>query len=94
MKTYVLLLAITVAVVYIKGETCPSGHTTDCRLTVCTGSGWVLNCVDNVCTCTHNEGGSHVTCTANDDCAGQGRDCPNNQHWRCLRGECHCTHQN
>ncbi|KAL3831950.1 hypothetical protein ACJMK2_023793 [Sinanodonta woodiana] len=77
---------------YIKGETCPSGHATDCRLTVCTGPEWVLACVDGVCTCSHTGDGSH-TCRDNGEC-GHGRDCPNNQHWRCIQGNCHCTHQN
>ncbi|KAL3831942.1 hypothetical protein ACJMK2_023637 [Sinanodonta woodiana] len=93
MKFVVLLLTISVAVVCIQGETCPSGHATDCTLTLCTGDEWMLSCVDNICTCNHNNGQSHA-CTNTGDCSLLGHGCLNNQHWRCIRGECRCTHQN
>ncbi|KAL3876257.1 hypothetical protein ACJMK2_034125 [Sinanodonta woodiana] len=77
---------------YINGDTCPSGHTTDCRLTVCSGREWTLSCVDGVCTCSHTEGGSHA-CNDIGDC-GHRHNCTDGQHWRCLQGTCHCTRQN
>ncbi|KAL3831954.1 hypothetical protein ACJMK2_023789 [Sinanodonta woodiana] len=92
MKTCVLLLTITVAVVYIKGDVCPSGHATDCTLTACSGNEWVLSCIDGVCTCLHTEGGSH-DCRDNGDC-GHRHNCTVGQRWRCVQGTCHCIRQN
>ncbi|KAK3594937.1 hypothetical protein CHS0354_009323 [Potamilus streckersoni] len=91
MKTCMCLLILVVIIVYVKGEGCTTSS--DCRLTVCTGTDWVLGCVTQTCTCTHSDGGSH-TCSNNGDC-GHGHTCPaNNQHWRCLQGTCHCTDPN
>ncbi|KAL3832113.1 hypothetical protein ACJMK2_023786 [Sinanodonta woodiana] len=89
MKTCLCLLALVVVIVHVKGENCASGHVTDCTSTTCTGTEWVLACIDRVCSCTHTGGGSH-TCSTNSDCGG-GRNCERNQHWRCLQGTCHCV---
>ncbi|KAL3832114.1 hypothetical protein ACJMK2_023787 [Sinanodonta woodiana] len=90
MKTCLCLLALVVVAVYVKGESCPSGHATDCTLTTCIGTDWVLGCVDNHCTCTHTAGGSHA-CRSDGDCGG-GVDCDRRQHWRCIMGSCRCVH--
>ncbi|KAK3594939.1 hypothetical protein CHS0354_009325 [Potamilus streckersoni] len=92
MKTCLCLFAVVVVIVYVKGETCPSGHVTDCSLTACTGTDWVLGCVDNLCTCTHSGGGSH-DCVYNGDC-GNSHNCDRNQQWRCVQGRCRCIHNN
>ncbi|KAL3831957.1 hypothetical protein ACJMK2_023645 [Sinanodonta woodiana] len=90
MKTCLCLLALVVVIVHVKGENCASGHVTDCTSTTCTGTEWVLACIDQLCSCTHTGGGSH-SCQSDADC---GRDhfCPFGLRWRCSSFDhsCHC----